>query len=106
MTSAPLLSVPAAAGPDLLAPAQPSAKDPKEAAKQFEGLLMANLFKELRKTVHHTGLFGESDTARSTYEYLLDQAVINHAMEAGKTWGLRDKLETSLKAAQGKMKDR
>jgi len=102
MNAAPLLSSPVSSAQDLLVQAGPTKKDPKEAAKEFEGLLMANLFKELRKTVHHSGLFGESDSARGTYEYLLDQAVVNHAMEAGKTWGLRDKLEASLKASQGK----
>ncbi len=81
-------------------------KDPKaavrEAAKQFEGMLMANLFQELRKTVHPSGLFGGGGSANGTYEYLLDQAVVNHAMDGGRTWGLRDRIEASLKAAQSK----
>jgi Rod binding domain-containing protein len=98
-----LLSAPVATTPDPALPSVPAGKDPKEAAKQFEGLLMANLFQELRKTVHTSGLFGDGGNARSTYEYLLDQAVVNHAMDSGKTWGLSDKLEASIRAAQKKM---
>jgi len=78
----------------------PSGKDPKEAASQFEGMLMAQMFKELRKTVHTSGLFGENASTRSTYDFLLDQAVIKNAMEGGATWGLRDRLEASLRKAQ------
>jgi Rod binding domain-containing protein len=100
--SAPVISAGIPAAPDLVIKAPPASKDPKEAAKQFEGMLMANLFQQLRKTVHSSGLLGNGDSARSTYEYLLDQAVVNHAMEGGKTWGLRDRLEASLRAAQGK----
>lgn len=69
-----------------------------EAAKQFEGMLMANLFQCLRKTVNHSNLFGNSGSAQSTYEYLLDQAVVNQAMTAGKGWGLSDRLQTSWSA--------
>lgn len=100
--NAALVSRPAATLPDPALPTVPGGKDPKEAAKQFEGLLMANLFQELRKTVHTSGLFGDGGNARTTYEYLLDQAVVNHAMDAGKTWGLSDKLETSIRNAQKK----
>ena len=87
---------------DLAAPTTPTGKDPAVAAKQFEGMLMANLFQELRKTVHHSGLFGESGNAQGTYEYLLDQAVVNHAIEGGRTWGLSGKLEGSLTRAKAK----
>ena len=73
-----------------------------EAAKQFEGMLLANLFQQMRKTVHHTDLFGGGGSATGTYEYLLDQAVVNHAMDGGHTWGLSDKIEASLKAHQRK----
>lgn len=65
----------------------------KEAAQQFEGLLMAQLFQSLRKTVKPSGLFGEGGQARQTYEYLLDQAVVNHAMTSGKGWGLAEQIE-------------
>ncbi len=63
-----------------------------EAAKQFEGMLMAFVFQQMRQTVQPSGLFGEEGTARSTYEYLLDQAVTSNAMKAGKGWGLSQKL--------------
>jgi Rod binding domain-containing protein len=72
----------------------PGVKD-KKAAQQFEGMLMANLFQCLRKTVNHSTLFGDSSSAQGTYEYLLDQAVVNHAMTAGKGWGLADRLQAS-----------
>lgn len=68
---------------------------PREAAKRFEGMLMAQLFQSLRKTVHSSGLFGDDATARSTYDYLLDQAVVQHAMDSGKGWGLAERLEAA-----------
>ena len=102
MSSSLTLAAPGGPAQDLLTPAQPSGKDPKEAAKQFEGMLMANLFQVLRKTVHHSGLLGDGGSATGTYEYLLDQAVVGHAMDGGRTWGLRDRLEASLRAAQQK----
>ncbi len=100
--SSPILSLAATPAQDLVVPALPGGRDPKEAAMQFEGLLMANLFKEMRKTVHTSGLFGQSDSARGTYEYLLDQAVVNHAMESGKTWGLSERLASSFAASKQK----
>ena len=69
-----------------------------EAAKQFEGMLVANLFQCLRKTVVHSDLFGNSGQAQGTYEYLLDQAVVNHAMTGGKGWGLSDRLQANWKS--------
>ena len=92
------LSAPALPDPPVRVPS--SRTDPKEAAQQFEGMLLTNLFQELRKTVHPSGLFGGGGSAQSTYEYLLDQAVVKRAMDSGRTWGLRDKLEASLRAKQ------
>ncbi len=63
-----------------------------EAAKQFEGMLMENLFRLMRKTVEPSGLFGNDGNTQSTYEYLLDQAVTTNAMNAGKGLGLSQKL--------------
>jgi Rod binding domain-containing protein len=79
------------------------AKDAK-AAHQFEGMLMANLFQCLRKTVNHSNLFGNSGSAQNTYEYMLDQAVVNHALEGGKTWGLSDRLQASWDLASSRKK--
>jgi len=73
-----------------------------DAAKQFEGMMMAQVFQTMRKTVQHSGLFGDSAMARSTYEYLLDQAVVQHAMDGGKGWGLAERLEESWKASSEK----
>jgi Rod binding domain-containing protein len=63
-----------------------------QAAQQFEGMLMSFMFQQMRKTVQPSGLFGDEGTARSTYEYLLDQAVSGNAMKAGKGWGLSQQL--------------
>ncbi len=67
----------------------------KDVARMFEGMMMAQLFQAMRKTVQHSGLFEENSQARSTYEYLLDQAVVEHAMAGGRGWGLAERLETS-----------
>lgn len=83
---------------DPVALAQPRAEGPAkrhEAAVQFEGLLMSQAFQTLRKTVQPSDLFGQDAQARHTYEYLLDQAVIEHAMKSGKGWGLAERLEAS-----------
>lgn len=72
----------------------PLAQDKTDkAAHQFEGLLMGMLFQAMRKTVQPSGLFGDSGQSRSTYEYLLDQAVANNATSSGKGWGLAEQLK-------------
>lgn len=68
----------------------------REAALLFEGMVMTQVFQAMRKTVQTSGLFGDDSGSRSTYEYLLDQAVVEHAMASGKGWGLADKLEKSM----------
>jgi len=86
---------------DVVLPEAPTGKvGTSEAAKQFEGMLMAQIFQVMRKTVNHSGLFGDSALARSTYEYLLDQAVVDHAMNSGKSWGLATRLEEAWAARQ------
>jgi len=91
-----------AAPQDLVAQALPGRGADKagnaEAAKQFEGMLMAYVFQQMRGTVQPSGLFGEQGSARSTYEYLLDQAVTSNAMKAGKGWGLSQALEAKWDA--------
>lgn len=78
---------------EILAQATPAGKPGNaEAARQFEGMLMAYVFQHMRQTVQPSGLFGNEGMARSTYEYLLDQAVTTNAMKAGKGWGLSQKL--------------
>jgi len=71
-----------------------------EAAKQFEGMLMENLFRLMRKTVEPSGLFGKDGNTQSTYEYLLDQAVTTNAMNAGKGLGLSQKLVAAWSAKE------
>jgi Rod binding domain-containing protein len=73
-----------------------------EAAKQFEGMLMAFVFQQMRKTVQPSGLFGDNGMARSTYEYMLDQAVTSNAMNAGKGWGISQQLAAQWNAKTGK----
>jgi Rod binding domain-containing protein len=66
-----------------------------KAARQFEGLLMGLLFQTMRKTVQPSGLFGDSGQSRSTYEYLMDQAVVDRAVTSGHGWGLADRIKAS-----------
>jgi Rod binding domain-containing protein len=67
----------------------------KQSALMFEGMVMTQMFQAMRKTIQPSGLFGDDTQARSTYDYMLDQAVLEHAMNAGKGWGLAEKLEKS-----------
>jgi Rod binding domain-containing protein len=72
----------------------------KQTAYEFEAMLMTQLFQTLRKTVEPSGLFGYNQTARSTYEYLLDQSLFQQAAASGHTWGLASRLEESWKNLQ------
>jgi Rod binding domain-containing protein len=71
----------------------PATDKTDKAAQQFEGMVMSLLFQSMRKTVQPSGLFGDSGQSRSTYEYLLDQAVADKAASSGKGWGLADRLK-------------
>lgn len=76
------------------ASAVPEAADKTDkAARQFEGLLMGLLFQSMRKTVEPSGLLGDTGQSQSTYEYLMDQAVIEKAVTAGRGWGLAERLK-------------
>lgn len=79
-----------------------SKTSPKEAAQKFEGLLMAQLFQSLRKTVEPSGLFGDGGQARQTYEYLFDQAIVEQAMTGGRGWGLAERIEKDWARAEKK----
>ncbi len=70
----------------------------QEAARLFEGMVLMQMFQAMRKTIQPSGLFGDDTQTRSTYEYLLDQAVVEHAMASGKGLGLSDRLEKTLEA--------
>lgn len=67
----------------------------KEAALMFEGLVMTQMFQSMRKTIEPSGLFGDESERRTTYEYLLDQALVEQAMASGKGWGLAERMEKS-----------
>lgn len=83
-----------ATDPKDLIPAQlPAGKSNREAALEFEGLIMSQLFQAMRKTVEPSGLFGGNAQTRSTYEYLLDRAVIDRSVQNGRSWGLAQRLE-------------
>lgn len=73
----------------------------EQAARQFEGLLMGLLFQTMRKTVEPSGLLGDSGQSRSTYEYLLDQAVVEGAVNSGRGWGLAERLKASWSQPAG-----
>lgn len=62
-------------------------------AREFEGMLLEQLMQSMRKTVEPSGLFGQEGQSRSTYEYLLDQAVIGKAVQGGKGFGLAAYME-------------
>ena len=73
-----------------------------EAANQFEAMMMAYMFQSMRQTVSASGLFGDDKIARSTYEYLLDQAVTTQALKAGKGYGLSQRLASQWDGKAGK----
>ena len=56
---------------------------------------MGLLFQTMRKTVQPSGLFGDSGQSRSTYEYLMDQAVVDQAVSTGHGWGLAERLKAA-----------
>jgi len=68
-----------------------------QTAREFEGMLMTQMFQALRKTVEPSGLFGTNQTERGIYEYLFDQSVFQKAAENGQTWGLAARLEEAWK---------
>lgn len=87
----------------LIAGHVPAAKDRTEAAaRQFEGMLMQLLFQTLRKTVEPSGLFGEGGQARSTYEFMMDQAVVDKATSSGRSWGIAERLEAAWRTADSR----
>ena len=95
MNGSPILKLVSQAPQELVSTALPELSKTKnrEAALMFEGLVMTQMFQAMRKTIQPSGLFGDNAQTRSTYEYLLDQAVVEHAMASGKGLGLADRLE-------------
>ena len=102
--SDPVLSLPVLGPQDTVSRAAPSRPTNAEAAKQFEAMMMAYVFQQMRQTVPTSGLFGNDGIARSTYDYLLDQAVATKALQAGKGWGLSQRLEASWDARSSDIK--
>jgi len=54
----------------------------KAACKEFEGLLMQMMYKQMRKTVPESSLF-EKSPAREIFEDMLDEEIINNAKDRG-----------------------
>ncbi len=77
---------------DLVNPVKGGKPADKDAALAFEGMLWTQIFQGMRKTVESSGLFGDEGQARSTYEYLFDQVVVQSAMASGKSLGLAERL--------------
>jgi Rod binding domain-containing protein len=82
-----------------------SAEKTEKAARQFEGMLMGLMFQTMRKTVEPSGLLGDSGQSRGTYEYLLDQAVVDQAVSGKRGWGLAERLQESWKNQEKTSKD-
>lgn len=102
------LRLPHLSGTDALAQAQTKALEAKqgqsqEAALMFEGMLWMQIAQSMRSTVQPSGLFGNTGQARGTYEFMLDQAVVEQAMKAGKSLGLANQLEKAWAAQQNRV---
>ena len=92
---------PALATPPSLPSGGGGKADLHQAAVAFESMLMSLLFQNMRKTVGVSGLLGDSGQARSTFEYLFDQAVADSALKGGRGWGLAARLEESWSRRSG-----
>lgn len=95
----PLLMKPEDLAASRLAPPRGKA-DLHKAAVAFEGMLVSTMLQSMRKTVHSSGLLGDSGQARGTLEYLMDQAIVDSAMKGGRTWGLAKRLEEAWMAKE------
>ena len=71
----------------------------KEACKEFEGLFMQMMYKQMKKTVPKSQLIPES-TGREIFEDMLDEEIINNAKERG--IGLADVLYRQLSLTMDK----
>lgn len=78
-------------------------KDLGEAARAFEGMLWTQIFQAMRKTVQPSGLLGDSGQARSTYDFLLDQAVVESAVKGGRQMPLAARIEAAWKAQRSEV---
>jgi flagellar protein FlgJ len=65
----------------------------KEVCKEFEGLLLQLMYKQMKRTVPDSELFMKS-SAREMYEDILDEEIIKRASEKG--IGLSDMLYKQL----------
>jgi Rod binding domain-containing protein len=101
MDASPMLKL-VTQSPQDLVPLQPGLDktSARKAAQMFEGLVMTQMLQAMRKTIQPSGLFGDDSQTRSTYEYLLDQAVVEQAMASGKGLGLAERMEKTWE--QGK----
>ena len=74
------------------------AESTEEAAKQFEGLMLQLMIKEMRKTLPEGGLFSGSDM--EIYQDLLDQSIAEN-IAGGGGFGLAEQIAASLGEGDG-----
>ncbi|KNY27328.1 rod-binding protein [Pseudobacteroides cellulosolvens] len=70
-------------------------KELKKVCKDFEGVLLQMMYKEMRATVHKSGLI-EEDYGKKVYEEMLDEKLVESAVNSGGI-GLGDALYKLLK---------
>lgn len=75
-------------------------QDLSESARAFEGMLWTQIFQAMRKTVEPSGLLEDSGQARSTYDMLLDQAIVEAAVKGGREMPLASRIEAAWKARE------
>lgn len=71
-------------------------KELKKVCRDFEGVLLQMMYKEMRATVPKSGLIKE-DYGKNVYESMLDEKIVDSAVNSGGI-GLGDALYKLLKA--------
>ena len=69
-------------------------KELKAACKQFEGIMLDILFKQMKATINRSNLV-EADPGREIFESMLDESMMQKASESS-TFGLADSLYKQL----------
>lgn len=69
-------------------------KELKDACKQFEGVLLNMVYKQMRATVNKSDLI-QADPGREIFESMLDDSLVDKAAQTG-TLGLADSLYKQL----------
>lgn len=69
-------------------------KELKNACKQFEGIMLDILYKQMKATINRSGLV-EADPGREVFESMLDESMMESASQIS-TFGLADSLYKQL----------